>query len=446
MKKRENWTSNLGFILAAAGSAIGLGNIWRFPYVTGTNGGAVFFIIYAVAILLIGFPVMVAEMSIGRSTQKNPVGAFKKLAPNTPWWLVGGVGVFSGFLILSYYSVVAGWSMSYIFKAIGGFSPGTDFAALFTQHTTGIVGPIFWHAVFMLLTVLVIRLGVVKGIQRVTKILMPLLFFILVILIIRSVTLQGAAKGLSFYLKPDFSKIKLQTFTDAISQAFFTLSLGMGAMITYGSYLTKRENINDNAVYVIIFNSLIAIMSGLAIFPAVFALGFDPGAGAGLTFITLPGVFANMPFGTIFGVLFFLLLTIAALTSSISLLEVVVSYFVDARDWERKKAAQMMGFIIFLVGIPTILGFSNWSEFSFLGLDIFGTYDWFANNIFLPLGGLLTSIFAGYIWKASNLIEEANDSKGKIKIGKAYTVILKYIVPVAIAGIMILNLVRSILK
>lgn len=444
MKKRENWTSNLGFILAAAGSAIGLGNIWRFPFMVGSNGGAAFFLVYAVAILLIGFPVLVAEMSIGRKTQRNPVGAFKELAPdNTPWFIVGGMGVLAGFLILSYYSVVAGWSMAYIAKAISGFEAGTDFAAMFTQQTTGIAGPIFWHAAFMAITIGIIRMGVVDGIQKATKILMPLLLGILVLLIFRSVSLEGAGEGLSFYLKPDFSKITIGTITDAIGQAFFTLSLGMGAMLTYGSYLSKKENIADNAIYVIIFNSGIAIMAGLAIIPAVFALGYNPGAGAGLTFITLPGVFANMPFGVVFGVLFFVLLTIAALTSAISLLEVVVAYFVDEKDWDRKKASTIMGITIFIVGIPTVLGFSAWSEVTIMGMSIFDTYDWIANNILLPLGGLLTSIFAGYIWKSKNLIKEVNDSDSMVKIGSKYSFVLKYIVPVLILIIMVLNIVNS---
>ncbi|MGM0409537.1 MAG: sodium-dependent transporter [Bacillota bacterium] len=440
MKKRENWTSNLGFILAAAGSAIGLGNIWRFPYVTGTNGGAAFLLIFVGAIILTGFPVIVAEISLGRETQKNPVGAFKKIAPNTPWWLVGALGVFTGFVILSYYSVVAGWSLAYIFKAIGGFSAGSDFAAMFNSHISGFATPVAWHALFMLITVLIIRAGVVNGIQKAAKTLMPVLFFILIALVIRALTLEGSVEGLSFYLKPDFSKVSSQTFTDAIAQAFFTLSLGMGAMITYGSYLSKKENVTDNAVYIISFDTLIAVLAGLAIFPAVFALGFSPSAGPGLVFITLPGVLAKMPLGSFFGFLFFLLLSISALTSAISLLEVVVAYFVDEFDITRKKAAQIMGFIIFLVGIPPILGYSTLSDFSFMGLDVLDTYDWIANNVFLPLGGLFTAIFAGYVWEAKNMIKETNKGAGKIKIGKFYKILLKYIAPVSIFIIMVVNI------
>ena len=438
--KRENWTSKLGFILAASGSAIGLGNIWRFPYITGTNGGAIFLLIYLGIIFLIGYPIIVSEMAIGRKTEKNPIGAFKALAPNTPWWLLGALGVLTGFIILSYYSVVAGWAMAYIIKGINSFNPGVNFAELFTNHISSIGEPIFWHFGFMFLTILIISAGIVKGIQKVVKVLMPLLLFIIGILIIRSLTLPGAFEGLEFYLKPDFSKITLNTFTAAISQSFFTLSLGMGCMITYGSYLSKNDNINDSAAYVIGFDTLFAILAGLAIFPAVFALGFDPGAGPGLTFITLPAVFANMPLGNIFGMLFFLLITIAALTSSISLLEVVVAYVIDEKNWSRKKASYILGGFIFLAGIPTILGYSVFSNFSFLGKDVLDTYDWFTNSIFLPVGGLLTSIFVGYVWQAKNAAREANKARGKISIGNGYTILIKYIVPIAIFIILAMNI------
>jgi len=443
MKQRENWTSKLGFILAASGSAIGLGNIWRFPYITGTNGGAVFLIIYLALIFLIGYPIIIAEMTIGRKTQKNPIGAFKSLAPDSPWWLVGSLGVLSGFVILSFYSVVAGWGMSYIFKSFTTTSE-TNFTNLFTNHIASLGEPIFWHAVFMGLTILIISAGVVKGIQKVVKILMPLLLVIILLLIFRSLSLPGAMEGLAFYLKPDFSKITLQTFTDAISQSFFTLSLGMGAMITYGSYLSRKENINDSAAYVIIFDTLFAILAGLAIFPAVFALGFNPDAGPGLTFITLPAVFAEMPSGQLFGALFFILITIAALTSSISLLEVVVSYMVDEKDWPRKKAAYIIGCIIFLTGIPPILGYSVLSEVRFLGMDILDTYDWFSNSIFLPIGGLLTSIYVAYVWKAKNALKEANKSEGKVKLGNWFIVLLKYIAPAAIIIILAMNIWQTI--
>ncbi|MGM0603347.1 MAG: sodium-dependent transporter [Bacillota bacterium] len=441
--ERENWTSKFGFILAASGSAIGLGNIWRFPYITGTNGGAAFLLIYITAILFIGYPILISEMSIGRKTARNPIGAFKKLAPDTPWWLVGALGVLSGFVILSYYSVVAGWGMAYAVKSIGGFADGADFAALFGSHISGTASPILWHAVFMFLTVAVIGAGVVNGIQKVVKILMPMLFLIIFLLIFRSITLEGALEGLIFYLKPDLSAVNLQTFIDAISQAFFTLSLGMGAIITYGSYLSENDSINESAGYVIFFDTAVAFLAGFAIFPAVFALGFDPAAGPGLTFITLPAVFAKMPLGALFSFLFFILLTIAALTSSISMLEVVVAFLVDEYGWNRKKASYFMGILIFFVGLPPLLGYSSFSNFRFLGMDVLDTYDWFSNVIFLPTGGLLTSIFVGYYWGSKNAVEEANKNS-RFKIGSIYKFLIRYIVPTAILIIISLSLINSI--
>ncbi|MFW6270752.1 MAG: sodium-dependent transporter [Bacillota bacterium] len=430
--ERENWTSKLGFILAAAGSAVGLGNIWRFPYVTGVNGGALFLLLYLVAIIILGYPVMITEVTLGRKSQRNPVGAFRSLAPDTPWWLVGAFGVFTGFIILSYYSVIAGWSLSYILKSIGGFS-GVDTGELFVSHITGVTEPLILHAIFMGLCIWIISAGVVNGIQKAVKVLMPLLFILLLFLVFRSISLDGAVEGLTFLFKPDFSKISWQSINSAIGQAFFTLSLGMGAMITYGSYLSKKENINDNVAFVVGIDTLIAILAGLAIFPAVFALGMDPAGGPGLTFITLPAVFAEMPLGNLFAFLFFVLLTIAALTSAISLLEVVVAYMVDERGWHRSKATITVGIIIFLVGLIPLLGYSVWSDVQFLGKDLLDTFDWFANDIFLPLGGLLTAIFAGYIWEARNVQEEANRVDGKLNIGNWYGFLIKYIIPVVIA-------------
>ncbi len=447
---REHWTNRLGFILAAAGSAVGLGNIWRFPFVAGMNGGAAFIIIYLITIILIGYPMMITEMALGKKTQKNPVGAFKAMAPNSPWWLVGALGVFTGFVILSYYSVVAGWSLAYIFRAIGGFTPDMDFASLF--YTTigvdigdgpNVITPLFWHLVFMALTVGIIASGVVKGIQRWVKILMPVLLILLLILVVRAVTLPGAGAGLEFYLSPDFSEVTGRTFLDAIAQSFFTLSLGMGAILTYGSYLSKDTTISDNGGWVVGLDTGIAIIAGFAIFPAVFALGFEPGAGPGLTFITLPAVFAELPAGSFFGFLFFLLLSVAALTSAISLLEVVAAWLIDEKGWARSRAAIVMGIIIFLVGIPPSLGYNLLGGFSFLGMDVLDTYDWFANALFLPIGGLLTAIFVGYVWQAKKAQEFANDPPGAINIGDWYGLLIKYVVPLAIIVVLIFGLIDT---
>lgn len=393
---------------------------------------------------------MVTEMSLGKRTQRNPVGAFKAMAPNSPWWLVGALGVFTGFVILSYYSVVAGWSLAYIFRAIAGFAPDMDFANLFyntigvdTGEGPNIITPIIWHLVFMGLTVGIIASGVVKGIQRWVKILMPVLFILLLILVVRAVTLPGAGAGLDFYLSPDFSEVTGRTFLDAIAQSFFTLSLGMGAIITYGSYLDKDATIGDNGGWVVGLDTGIAIIAGFAIFPAVFALGLEPGAGPGLTFITLPAVFAELPAGSFFGFLFFLLLSIAALTSAISLLEVVVAWLIDEQGWTRAKASVLMGIIIFIVGIPTSLGYNVLGNVTFVGMDLLDTYDWFANSLFLPIGGLLTAVFVGYVWQAKKAQEFANDPPGAIKIGDWYGFLIRYIVPLAIIIVLIFGLVDT---
>ncbi|WP_291319717.1 sodium-dependent transporter [Desulfonatronospira sp.] len=440
---RESWATRMGFILAASGSAVGLGNIWRFPYMTGEHGGAAFLVIYLVAIILIGYPIMINEIIVGRKTSKNPVGAFKALAPNSPWWLVGALGVFTGFVILSYYSVVAGWSLAYIYKVVlSATAAEIDHADVFIGHITSVWEPIIWQAIFMILTISIIAAGVVRGIQKWVTILMPAILVLLVILIIRAVTLPGAGEGLAYYLQPNFGDVSSRTFLGAISQAFFTLSLGMGAIITYGSYLRQKDEIPGKAASVVGIDTGIAIMAGLAIFPAVFALGFSPDGGPGLVFITLPAVFAEMPMGVFFGLLFFILLSIAALTSAISLLEVVTAWLIDEKGWSRGSAAVTMGIIIFVVGLPTTLGYSVLSDVTFpgLGTDLLDTYDWFANSIFLPLGGLLTAIFVGYIWGARNAVEECNRTSGFICLGTWWVVLIRYVVPVLIFIIMIMGI------
>lgn len=442
---RENWTSRLGFILAAAGSAVGLGNIWRFPYITGEYGGAAFIVIYLLAIFLIGLPVMLNEMIIGRKTHLNPVGAFKALAPNSPWWLVGALGVLAGFTILSYYSVVGGWALAYIYKtAVGILSPGSDFAGLFVGHITSQWEPIWWHFVFMAITTGVVAAGVVKGIQRSVQVMMPLLFILMLVLIGRAITLPGAGEGLAFYLQPDFSNVSAQGVLAAIAQAFFTLSLGMGAIITYGSYMRDQDEIPGSAASVIGLDTTVAILAGFMIFPAVFSFGFDPSAGAGLTFITLPAVFAAMPAGLFFGVIFFILLSIAALTSAFSLLEVVVSWLTDERGWSRVPATLLLGTIIFLVGLLPCLGYNQLSGFSFLGFDVLDTMDWIANSIFLPLGGLLTAIFVGYVWGVKQAQDEGNKNSPLFRLGAFYGFLVKYVVPIVILVIMITGIYDTV--
>lgn len=448
-KKREHWATRAGFVLATAGSAVGLGNIWRFPYMTGEHGGAAFMLIYLFAVLLLGYPLVVNEMALGRAAQRDPVGVFKVLAPNSPWWLLGALGVFTGFIILSYYAVVAGWSLAYISKVVVATTvPGIDHARVFQDHISGVWEPILWQALFMILTVGIIAAGVVKGIQRWSMVLMPLLFVLLLILIVRSVTLPGAGEGLAYYLHPDFSKVTGRTLLAALAQAFFSLSLGMGAIMTYGSYLDDKDEIPSNAILVAGLDTGVALLAGFALFPAIFALGFEPGAGPGLAFITLPAVFAQMPLGAFFGVLFFVLLAIAALTSAISLLEVVTAWLMDEKDWSRRKAAAAMGLVIFIVGLPATLGYSVLKDFSFPGLnmDLLDTYDWISNSIFLPLGGFLMAVFTGYVWGAKHAIPEVNKGHRRFTVGQGWAFLIRYVVPVLIFFIMAVGIYDTFFK
>ncbi len=591
--KRENWTGSLGFILAAAGSAVGLGNIWKFPYITGEYGGGAFVLVYLICIAVIGVPVMLCEISLGRHTQKNPVGAFKQLTPKVSasahllglgmvivgiallcfqqwgfgilsiavglcvfvfsWTMVGVMGVLSGFVILSFYSVVAGWTIGYTVKSLsgdidsnpgnqktevlagivmdhvkkvpepvkqellravkleqqkagkeqklssikisddleqaaqveaiiatnkmfkinimmpagqlmnkrefrdfyaeqldalvekkaledqvvkfyGGMIPVTDKDGKVTMQysrklNTAITGKqfglfidnptyaILFHLVFMLMCIGIVCLGVQGGIEKASKILMPLLFLLVIVLIIRGITLDGAVKGVKFYLSPDFSKLTPQSILVALGHAFFSLSLGMGAIITYGSYVSKKENLFISTLSIVALDTLIALMAGLAIFPAVFAMGFDPSAGPGLVFQTLPAVFNGMPAGPLWATMFFLLLLVAALTSGVSLLEVVTAYFVDERKWDRKVASVVIGAIIFGLGCLSAISISDWDRlpglhewlvmtFGSTKGNFFDVMDMLGSNYFLPLGGLFTSLFVGWIWGTRKAVEE----------------------------------------
>lgn len=435
IKERGNWSSQFGFIAAAAGSAVGLGNIWRFPYLTGQYGGAAFVLVYLAIIILIGIPLMNSELLLGRKAQKNAVGTFKTLAPGSPWFIVGVMGVLAGFIILSYYSVIAGWAVAFIFKSGAYMAAGADYANIFVSSITNPVAPLIWHAVFMLMCIGIVVAGIEKGIEKYSKILMPALLVTLLILVVRSLTLPGAGAGLSFYLKPEFSKLSAEGILAALGQAFFSLSLGMGCMITYGSYLKKDQDIPSNSYWIAGLDTGIALLAGLAIFPAVFAFGLEPGAGPGLTFITLPAVFASMgAIGHFFGILFFFLLTIAALTSAISLLEVVCSYFIDEVKWNRKKAVWVMGIIIFLLGVPSSLGQGVWSGVKIIGgRDILDSLDFIASNVLLPLGGFLLCIFIGWFWGTNKAVEEGNvGAKGALTLGSGYRFLIKYVAPIAI--------------
>jgi NSS family neurotransmitter:Na+ symporter len=439
--QREQWGSKLGFILAAAGSAVGLGNIWRFPYITGQNGGAAFVLLYVLLVFIIGFSVMLAEIAIGRSAQLNAVGSFKKLKGGA-WPIVGWMGVIAGFMILSFYGVIGGWTMAYIIKSFTGLMAAAESGGAGDAFGGFIAnGPVViaWQAAFMVLTIWVVYRGIGEGIERYCKILMPALFVILLVLIVRSVTLEGAGKGLEFYLKPDFSKLTGATFLAALGQAFFSLSLGMGCMITYGSYLGKKEILPGAAVQVCFLDTMVALLAGLVIFPAVFAFGVEPGAGPGLTFITLPSVFAKMPGGPVWSGLFFLLLFIAALTSAISLLEVVAAYFIDEMKWSRPKAAWIMGGAIFLLGVPSALSLGT-MKLQIAGKDFLDAMDFLSSNVLLPLGGLFIALFVGWIWTEKARREVTNDGTVPFGMMTAWLWICRVVAPVAIAYIFITGL------
>jgi NSS family neurotransmitter:Na+ symporter len=443
-ENRGEWSSKLGFIFAAAGSAIGLGNIWRFPYIVGENGGGAFVLIYILFVLVIGLPYMFAELALGRSVQKNPVGAMEAIRPGSKWKGVGYLGVLTGAGILSFYGVIAGWTVGYIFKM--ATANAGDFGAFIANPL--MVVPLF--AGFILLTALIVYGGVEGGIERWTKILMPVLFIIMAGLIVYVLTLDGAVKGLLFYLTPDFSKVTGKTFLSALGQAFFSLSLGMGLMITYGSYVSKKEDIVTSAFYISLFDTLIALMAGLIIFPALFAMGENPAAGPSLVFVIFPKLFAQMPGGYIVGAFFFLLLSIAALTSTISLLEVPVAYFVDEKKVNRKKYVWVVAAFAFLMGLPSALSqganeyLSNfgWIPERLTSKDFLSQMSFFFGDFSLAFGAFLLSIFIGWVWtaeKAADEIEIGSSSFKKMK--SVWIFMIRYFIPLVVF-VILLNLFK----
>ncbi len=443
-QSRENWGSRLGFILAASGSAVGIGNIWKYPHMAGQNGGAAFTVIYLICILVVGLSIVIGEFALGRKTQLSPVGAYLTIAPGSLWKWVGFLGVASAFVILSFYGVVGGWIIRYSFLAImGGFNSfeGNPEAAsiAFNLFITSTWNPIFWQLLFMMICIYVIVNGVKGGIEKWSRIMMPLIIILLAIIAIRGVTLDGGMAGISFLFKPRFEDLTASAIVLALGHAFFTLSLGMGTMITYGSYLKKNENLLNSALWVIGLDTFIALLAGVAIFTTVFALGANPAEGPGLIFVVLPSVFSQMDGGAIWGSLFFFLLFMAALTSGISILEVVTAYFIDQKNWSREKATIVFGIVISGVGIFCSLSNGGFTDFSdIFGISFMDFMDYLSSKYMLPIGGMLMAIFIIKRWTVNEFIKEINTGMDSTIISSQLVTVLLSI-GALVVGFFILN-------
>lgn len=447
---RENFGSKIGAVLAAAGSAVGLGNIWRFPIETGQNGGAAFIIVYIGCVLLLGIPIMMSEFIIGRHTHTNTAGAYRKLAPGTSWKWVGRLGVLSGFVILSYYSVVAGWTAEYTVLAITNYFDGkgaNDFPAIFAKFVSNPWLSVSLMLAFMIVTHVIVIRGVKSGIEKFSKVMMPALFVILIILAICSVMLPGASQGLEFLLKPDFSKITGSTVLSAMGQAFFSLSLGLGCLCTYASYFGNDTNIGKTALNVSIIDTFVAVMSGFIIFPAVFNAGYTLSSediGPSLLFITMPNVFqqafGSMPvLSYVVSVLFYFLLVVAALTSTISMHEVVTAYVSEEFTMTRRKAATIVTIACSTVGVFCALSFGPLDGFKLFGMTLFDLFDYVSSNIFLPVGGMFIALFVGW-YLDKKIVRDEITNMGTLRTPYLRLVIfiLRYVAPIAI-GIILLN-------
>lgn len=436
-ESRGNWNSSIGFILASAGSAVGLGNLWKFPYLAGKNGGGAFVVVYLSLVIILGFTLMLGEMALGRKGKSDVFGSYNSVKKG--WGFVGILGIITCFIILSYYSVIGGWVIKYVGDYLMGGIDG-DVGAHFGGFISTAHSPIVYAGIFLILTALIVVKGISGGIEKASKFMMPALFIFLIVIVIRSVTLPGAMAGIEFFLKPDFSKITGGIILAALGQVFFSLSLGMGAMVTYGSYLPPDSKMVKNALIIPGLDTLVALLAGLAVMPAVFSFGLEPSAGPGLLFVTLPKIFESMAFGNFFGIIFFVLVFFAALTSSISMLEVSVAFVVDQLKLDRKKTTWTLTGILFLIAIPNSLSFGMFEKSTFFfGKNFFDFLAYLSDNIFLPIGGLLLCIFIGYIWGEKDaLYEISNEGKEKFVLGKLWMFVIRYIAPIVI-GIILLQ-------
>ncbi len=451
-KNRAQWGSSFGFMMALAGSAVGLGNLWKFPYLAGRNGGGIFLLVYILFVLIAGVPLILGELAIGRATRLEPVSAFEKLNPRFKF--VGVLGVLSGVLIPCYYVVIGGWVIAYIVRFVTYATEGfpADTAASFGRFIANPYEPLVWQALFLFASAWVIYRGVEKGIEKYSKIMMPLLFVLLLVMIGRSLTLPGAIDGVVFLFRPDFSALTLGGVMDAMGQMFWSMSLGMGIVVTYGSYMKKDANMVRGGLAIPVLDTMAALLSALCILPAVFAFGIEPTQGPALTFVTLPQVFAQMPFGIFFGVVFFLLLFLAAITSNVSLMEVGVGYLIDRHGMRRERAVVVISAFTLLVSVPcalsmgvleksAVLGFlaaGPLEHVRLFGLNCFDLIDYAAQNVFMIVAGLCTCLFIGYAWGVENCLREVtNGGQNPLPCAGAIRFLLRYVAPLVMAVVLL---------
>lgn len=430
------WSSRFAFILAATGSAVGLGNIWKFPYIAGENGGSAFVMVYTVCVVLMGIPIMMAETMLGRRARQNPVATMqtltKEAGADSRWQYLAWMGILAGFLILSYYSVIAGWASAYTLKAVMGDFFASDAQKtdlMFAEFISSPIRLIFWHSFFMLATMYIVSRGIKNGLERAVQMLMPVLFVMLFLLVAYAMTTSGYQQGLHFLFSPDFSKITGKVVLTALGQAFFSLGLGMGTMMIYGAYVPKNVSIGKSAIIVATADTIVALLAGIAIFPIVFASGLHPDSGPGLVFETLPIAFGNMTGGWLFGVLFFVMLVVAALTSSIALIEPAVAWLIESKELTRDQACVRAGLVAWILGFVTVFSFNRWADIHFFGQTLFELIDALTANIMLPMGGLAIAVFAGWIMKKEHTEQELALPAEQYKVWK---VLISYVAPAGV--------------
>lgn len=444
-KNRGSFTNKLGFVLAAAGSAVGLGNLWRFPYLAAKYGGGIFLLVYLILAVSFGFALMITEIALGRKTRLSAIGAYESL--NKKFKFLGYLACAVPFIITPYYCVIGGWVLKYFVVFLTNQVAEAAGDEFFTAFISQPVAPVIFFLIYMLMGTFVVALGVEGGIEKASKLMMPILIIMTVFISVFSVLQPGAMEGVKYYLLPDFKRFNATTVLAAMGQLFYSMSLAMGIMITYGSYMKKEAHLEKSVRQIELFDTGIAFMAGLMIIPAVFAFSGGSeealGKGPGLMFVTLPKVFHNMKLGTLIGAIFFLLVLFAALTSSISLTETLVSIVRDKFGWSRKKACLVIGVYLAVVGIPVSLGFGIWSFVAPLGMSLLDFFDFVSNSVLMPVVAFLTCIFVGYILKPKAIIEEV-ELNGPFKAKKFYTILIKYIAPVCLVAILIFAIMEAL--